>query len=97
VLEDEPLGEVEARQLIRKILEGENGQVLFSRHARLESMPDENITEDEIIRCLATGFCSGVTFERSSWRYTMEIPRLAVVVAFNTETNAIVVTTWRIK
>jgi len=96
MLEKEPLGRVEARQLIRKILLGADGQLIFSVHALRESMPDEEITEDEVIACLRRGFCGeNITFERGTWRYPIQTPGLAVVVAFDTEQMAIVVTAWR--
>jgi hypothetical protein len=95
VLDDEPLGEVEARQLVRKIVH--EGTLFFSRHVREDSMPDRGITEDQVVRCLRRGVCTNVTFERGSWRYTMEVPDLAVVVAFRTVDQAVVVTVWRVR
>ena len=96
MLDKEPLSRVEARQLIRKILRSDEGRLFFTRHALEESMPDENITEDEVVSCLARGFCGpNITFERGTWRYPIETPGLAVVVAFDTETLAIIVTAWR--
>ena len=96
MLDKEPLSPVEARQLIRRILREPGGRVMFSRHARSERMTQRGITEDEVFSCLRRGHCgTNITFERGSWRYPIEIPSLTVVVAFNTVTMAIVITTWR--
>ena len=98
MLDKEPLGPVEARQLVRRILRSPDGQIVFTRHAIEESMAERGITEDEVYNCLARGFCGdNITFERGTWRYPIETPDLAVVVAFDTVTLAIVVTTWRRK
>lgn len=70
MLEKEPLDRVAARQMIRKILSSEEGQIVFSHHALKESMPDERITEDEVVSCLHRGFCSPkITFERGTWYF----------------------------
>lgn len=96
MLEKEPLGPVEARQLVRRILRSPDGRVLFTRHALEDSMASRGITEDEVYACLGRGICgANITFERNTWRYPFETPSLTVVVAFDTETLAIVVTTWR--
>jgi hypothetical protein len=96
MLEEEPLGPVEARQLVRRILRSDEGQLVFSEHALAHRMADRAITEDEVFGCLARGFCgSNITYERGTWRYPIETPDLVVVVAFDTETMAIVITTWR--
>jgi len=59
-------------------------------------MAERGITEDEVYNCLARGFCgSNITFERGTWRYPIGTPSLVVVVAFDSETLVIVVTTWR--
>lgn len=98
ILDCEPLGPVEARQLVRRILKSPDGRVLFTRHAKQERMKERGITEDEVFGCLARGFCgSNITHEKGSWRYPMETPGLVVVVAFDTETLALVITTWRRK
>jgi len=96
MLDNEPLGPVEARQQLRRILRSPDGQVVFTRHAIEDSMAERRITEDEVYNCLARGFCgSNITFERGTWRYPIETPGLAVVVAFDSETLVIVITTWR--
>ncbi len=96
MLEEEPLGQVEARQLIRRILSSPDGQVVFTRHALDERMPERGITEDEVYHCLRRGHCgSDITFDHGTWRYPIETASLTVVVAFDTETMAIVITTWR--
>jgi len=96
MLEKEPLSPVEARQLIRRILREPGGRVMFSRHARRERMLQRRISEDEVLHCLRRGHCgTNITFENSSWRYPIETPGLTVVVAFNSITMAIVITTWR--
>ena len=59
-------------------------------------MEGRSITEDEVFHCLSRGICgTNITFEHGTWRYPIETPALVVVVAFDTVTWAIVVTTWR--
>jgi len=69
MLDKEPLGPVEARQLLRRILRNPDGQVVFTRHAIEDSMADRGIAEDEVYNCLSRGFCgSNITFEQRTWR-----------------------------
>ena len=96
MLDKEPLDPVQARLLVRRILRSPDGQIVFARHALQDSMAGRGITEDEVFQCLACGFCgSNITFERGTWRYPLETPDLVVVVSFDSETLAIIVTTWR--
>lgn len=96
MLEDEPLSPASARQLIRKILRDPHGLIIFSEHATSVRMVERAITEAEVYACLERGVCGpNITHERGTWRYPIEIPTLTVVVAFDTETQAIVITAWR--
>ena len=70
--------------------------MVFTQHVLEERMPERGITEAEVFSCLLRGFCGeNITFERWTWRYPIETPGLTVVVAFDSETLAIVITAWR--
>lgn len=89
---DEPLREIEARQLLHQILV--EGRVIFSRHALIE-MANDHMIEQDAINVLRAGVVDPAEWENGDWRYRVHTPRFCVVVAFDSETLAIVVTAWR--
>jgi hypothetical protein len=95
VLEREPLGPVEARRLIRSVLA--TGNVLFSRHAlgEMANDPYGEITRVDVVNVLRGGVVEPGEPERGSWRYRVHTIRIWVVVAFNSETELVIVTAWR--
>jgi hypothetical protein len=91
---DEPLSPPEARRLIREIIE--NGSVSFSKHAE-EEMAKDNLTMVDVTNVLRGGVVDPGEFENGSWRYRVRTARIAVIVAFRSETELRVVTAWRFK
>jgi hypothetical protein len=89
---DTPLREVEARQLLTKILV--DGSVIFSRHA-LEEMRKDQMVEQDVINVLRAGSFDPAEWEHGGWRYRIHTQRFCVVTAFDSETLAVVVTAWR--
>lgn len=92
---NEPLNPNDARDLARAIWA--SGSVRFSRHAR-QRMADRNVSEQDIGNTILGGHCKpgkGIGFEGGSWRYTLETARIAVVVAFRSETEMVIVSCWR--
>lgn len=89
---DEPLREVEARQLLNRILVA--GRVVFSRHA-LDEMGNDQMVEQDAINVLRAGRFDPAEWENGDWRYRIHTQRFCVVAAFDSETLAIVVTAWR--
>ena len=92
---DEPLGAVEARQLIRRILR--DGTYSFTRHAE-QRMSERDLTHVDCVNALRAGFVREeyTTFEHGTWRYRAETPAVGAVVAFRTENNLVVVTVMRL-
>lgn len=90
----EPLAPPEARRLIREILD--NGSVTFSKHAEGE-MAKDNLTIVDATNVLRGAIVDPGEFENGSWRYRVRTSRIAVIVAFRSETELRVVTAWRFK
>lgn len=88
---DEPLNNHDARALIRDIVE--SGVVVFSGHA-LQRMSERGIGEVRIYNALRNGWVEGCDLIEGSWRYRLVARKLRVVVAFDSETKAIVISTW---
>lgn len=91
---EEPLSPPEARRLIREIIE--NGSVSFSKHAEQE-MAKDNLTMVDATNVLRGGVIDPGELENGSWRYRARTARIAVIVAFRSETELRVVTAWRFK
>lgn len=89
----EPLSPPDARRLLREILQ--NGSVAFSRHAEQEMAKDE-LTMVDVTNVLRGGVVDPAELQRGSWRYRVRTARIAVIVAFRSETELRVVTAWRL-
>lgn len=89
---DEPLDPPAARALIRSILA--DGSVRFSRHA-LAEMAKDGLSELDATNVLRGGAVDPAEFENGSWRYRVRTHRIAVVIAFRSESSLVVVTAWR--
>jgi hypothetical protein len=90
----EPVSPPEARRLIREIIE--NGAVSLSKHAQ-EEMGKDNLTMVDVANVLRGGVVDPGELENGSWRYRVRTARIAVIVAFRSETELRVVTAWRFK
>ena len=92
----EPVGAVEAKALIRSILQ--TGHTVWSRHALTEMAGDKHgeIIRADVVNVLRGGVIEPGEFERGSWRYRVHTNRIWVVVAFNSESELVVVTAWRV-
>lgn len=91
---DEPLDAHTLRRILRACLS--HGVLLYSRHARDRmDASDRDVSEQDVENCLWAGQMRNVDFEKGTWRYTVGTPRLAVVVAIDTETSVVVVTVIR--
>jgi hypothetical protein len=89
---DEPLREVEARQLLSRILV--EGRVVFSRHA-LDEMANDHMIEQDVVNVLRAGRFDPAEWESGDWRYRIHTQRFCVVASFDSETLVVVVTAWR--
>ena len=85
-----------ARDLARAILE--SGETRFSGHA-YDRMEESELSEADVINTLRFGHVRNdgrsITFEKGSWRYTVQTGKMAAVVVFRSETVMVVVTCWR--
>ena len=91
---EDPLSPPEARRLIREILE--NGEVIFTRHARNE-MANDDLDANDCLNVLRGGVEDQPELQgqSNSWRYRVHTPKIWVVVAFASETKLFVITAWR--
>ncbi len=90
---DEPFAPDAAKQLIRHILQA--GRLTYSRHAKEEMLADRLTTVD-CENVLRGGVVRPGEFEQGTRRYRVETSRVAVVVAFRSEQELVVVTAWRV-
>lgn len=89
---DEPLAPEAARRLIQEILRA--GTFTYSKHAKDEMLADDLTTVD-CANALRGGIVRPGELERGTWRYRVETNRIAVVIAFRSERELVVVTAWR--
>jgi hypothetical protein len=87
-----PLHPVAARSLLRQILAG--GSVRFTSHALAELRKD-GITRERAFVVLGGGVVREAECEHGEWRHQVQAGMDVIVVTFETETNAVVITGWR--
>lgn len=83
-----------ARKFLREVLA--SGTLWFSGHAECEMANDE-LTRLDIENVLRAGVVEPSELERGSWRHRVKTNRICVVVVIVSETEAVVVTAWRIR
>jgi len=89
---DEPLATEAVKRLIRDVLKG--GRFIYSKHAKDEMLADDLTTVD-CENVLRGGVVRPGEYEHGTWRYRVETSKIAVVVAFRSERELVVVTAWR--
>jgi hypothetical protein len=89
---DEPLATEAVKRLIRDILKG--GRFIYSKHAKDEMLADDLTTVD-CENVLRGGVVRPGEYEHGTWRYRVETSKIAVVVAFRSVSELVVVTAWR--
>jgi hypothetical protein len=72
------------------------GTLAFTGHA-YEEMAADKLTEVDVRNTLRGGTVRPGEFANGTWRYRVETQMMAAVVAFRSETYAVVVTAWRFK
>ena len=90
----EPLDSPAAKRLIRAIII--SGRTVPSGHA-LEEMERDKLTIIDVTNVLRGGVVDPPEMENGSWRYRVRTQRIAVIVAFRSETEMRIVTAWRIR
>lgn len=86
---NEPLRPHDARRLARHILE--NGSTTFSPHA-LEELAADGKTTVDAVNVIRGGSYEEGELVNGTWRYRACTARFIVVIAFDSETELIVVT-----
>jgi len=89
---DELLGNQEAQKLVREILK--SGTVFFTPHGQ-KAMADDGLTTVDVENVLRAGWVEMSEYQNREWRYRVRTNRIAVIVAFDSETELTVVTVWR--
>lgn len=89
---DEPHAPKAAKTLIRQILQA--GRFTYSKHSKEEMLADD-LTIVDCENVLRAGVVRPGEYEHGTWRYRVETSRLTVVVAFRSDNELVVVTTWR--
>ena len=84
----------EARKLLRDILV--SGVLHFSDHAKRQ-MTKDRLTTPDAVNVLRAGIVEPSEFENGSWRHRVKTNSICVVVTLGSETEATVVTAWRIR
>ena len=87
-----PLRADDARRQIRRILTA--GTVRFSGHAK-KRMAERRVHAGEVLGVLKGGVVSTPEFDAGTWRYTVRLSGIGVVVAFDSEMALALVTVWR--
>ena len=82
-----------ARKLLRDVLA--SGFLRFSGHAKQE-MATDHLTTQDALNVLRAGVVEPSEFENGSWRHRVKTNRICVVVTLPSETEAVVITAWRI-
>jgi hypothetical protein len=91
---EEPLNPPEAKRLIMEIIK--TGTYWTSQHAE-EELAKDRLTQVDAVNVLRGGVVEPAEWENGSWRYRVRTARMVVVVAFDSETELVIVTGWRIK
>ena len=90
----EPLPPSTVKRLLVAILA--KGILSFTKHSQ-EEMAKDDLTEVDVRNTLRAGTVSPGELERGTYRYRVSTSRIAAVVAFRSESHAVVVTAWRFK
>jgi hypothetical protein len=90
---NEPLAPDVATRLVKQIIR--NGDVSWSDHVKEELLKDDLTTGDCLNVLRAGAVTESADLERGTWRYRVHTNRMCVVVAFRSECELRIVTTWR--
>jgi hypothetical protein len=90
----QPLRKDAARRLLSQIIE--TGVVRFTKHA-LRELKTDGITQARALVLLQGGVLSEAEWENGQWRHHVEAQQDVLVLTFEDESNAVVITGWRRK
>jgi len=89
----EPLTPEVATTAIKALVK--DGDISWSTHVRQEMLKDGFTTVDCLNVLRAGAVTESADFEGGTWRYRVHTNRMCVVVAFRSDTELRVITTWR--
>lgn len=92
---EEPLDQVAAKELIRRILS--HGSLVPPRGHALREMEKDDLSTVDVTNVLRGGVVRPAEFENGCWRYRVETQRIVVVVGFRSSTELYVATAWRLQ
>jgi hypothetical protein len=92
VLVTEPFPTSHVKELVLALLR--QGSLAFTKHA-LEEMKIDDLKFVDVRNILRAGVVSPGELERGTYRYRVSTSRIAAVIAFRSESHAVVVTAWR--
>jgi Domain of unknown function (DUF4258) len=93
----EPFNRNEAMKRIQEICSSPEGEVVSSRHAKQE-LANDALTMMDAMNVLRAGkIVEEAELENGTWRYRVHTERMAVVVAFLSESKLKIITAWRKK
>jgi len=90
----EPLKPHETKALVRSIIAA--GTVHFSPHAA-ERIAERSLVGSDVLNVLRAGQQKGFEWKEGTCRYQIGTPHIVVVILFESETELVVVTVWRIE
>jgi Domain of unknown function (DUF4258) len=88
----EPFHPSRVKELVVELLRG--GTLAFTKHA-LEEMQIDDLKHVDVRNALRAGVVSPGELEHGTYRYRISTFRIAAVIAFRSESHAVVITAWR--
>lgn len=91
----EELTPAQARKLLSRIVA--SGDISFSKHA-IQELSNDGMTTEDALKVLRWGHIhEPAEMPRDTWRYRVHTTDACVVIEFDSETLALVITAWRKK
>lgn len=89
----------QALKLLRRVMQQNPCNVVFSKHAE-EEMDKDDLSKVDVLNVLLSPSAriEEPEFVRSSWRYRVKTERIVVVIVFSSSNDGVtVITVWAIK
>lgn len=93
------LDKTQARKLVAEIVNKNPSGIRYSNHG-FKEMGDDDLTMNDILNVIKSPdakITEEPEFIRGSYRYRLRTEKITVVIAFNSPTEVVVVTAWRVK
>jgi len=73
-----------------------DGEVGFTKHARME-MAEDDMSVADCMNLLRAGIVGAAEWENGEYRYRITTPRMCIVISFQSPTRLTIVTAWRVQ